>query len=50
MLKQEPAVADYTSTIGLNFIDNYSQSNAAFIIVSLKAFDDREALGNRRRR
>jgi hydrophobe/amphiphile efflux-1 (HAE1) family protein len=42
ILKQEPAVADYTSTIGLNFIDNYSQSNAAFIIVSLKPFEDRE--------
>ena len=42
VLKQEHAVADYTSTIGLNFIDNYSQSNAAFIIVSLKPFEDRE--------
>jgi hydrophobe/amphiphile efflux-1 (HAE1) family protein len=41
LLKQEPAVADYTSTIGLNFIDNYSQSNAAFIIVSLKPFEHR---------
>ena len=41
-LKQEHAVADYTSTIGLNFIDNYSQSNAAFIIVSLKPFEERE--------
>jgi hydrophobe/amphiphile efflux-1 (HAE1) family protein len=42
VLKQEHAVADYSSTIGLNFIDNYSQSNAAFIIVSLKPFEDRE--------
>jgi hydrophobe/amphiphile efflux-1 (HAE1) family protein len=41
VLKQEPAVADYSSTIGLNFIDNYSQSNAAFIIVSLKPFEER---------
>ena len=42
VLKQEPAVADYSSTIGLNFIDNYSQSNAAFIIVSLKSFEERK--------
>jgi len=41
VLKQEPAVADYTATIGLNFIDNYSQSNAAFLIVSLKPFEER---------
>jgi hydrophobe/amphiphile efflux-1 (HAE1) family protein len=41
VLKQEPAVEDYSATIGLNFIDNYSQSNAAFLIVSLKPFEDR---------
>jgi hydrophobe/amphiphile efflux-1 (HAE1) family protein len=41
VLKQEPAIADYSATIGLNFIDNYSQSNAAFFIVSLKPFDER---------
>jgi hydrophobe/amphiphile efflux-1 (HAE1) family protein len=41
VLKQESAVADYSSTIGLNFIDNYSQPNAAFLIVSLKPFEDR---------
>ncbi|MFL5252798.1 MAG: efflux RND transporter permease subunit [Rhodopila sp.] len=41
VLKQESAVADYTATIGLNFIDNYSQSNAAFLIVSLKPFEER---------
>ncbi len=41
IIKQEPAVADYSATIGLNFIDNYSQSNAAFLIVSLKPFEDR---------
>ena len=28
---------DITSVVGLNFIDNYSQSNAAFIVVTLKA-------------
>src|ERR1700761_4976358 len=37
ILKQEPAIADYSATIGLNFIDNYSQPNAAFFIVSLRA-------------
>ena len=41
IVKQEDAVADYTATIGLNFIDNYSQPNAAFLIVSLKPFDQR---------
>jgi len=41
ILKQESAVEDYSATIGLNFIDNYSQANAAFLIVSLKAFEER---------
>ncbi len=41
ILKQETAVADYSATIGLNFIDNYSQPNAAFLIVSLKPFEER---------
>jgi hydrophobe/amphiphile efflux-1 (HAE1) family protein len=41
VLKQEPAIADYTATIGLNFVDNYSQPNAAFLIVSLKPFSER---------
>ncbi len=41
VLKREHAIQDYSATIGLNFIDNYSQSNAAFLIVSLKPFDDR---------
>lgn len=45
VLKKEPAVADYSATIGLNFIDNYSQSNAAFLIVSLKPFDERTSPG-----
>ena len=34
ILKQEHAIADYSATIGLNFIDNYSQANAAFLIVA----------------
>jgi len=42
ILKKEDAVADYTSIIGLNFIDNYSQPNAAFIVVTLKPFEDRK--------
>jgi len=41
ILKQEHAIEDYSATIGLNFIDNYSQPNAAFLIVSLKPFEDR---------
>jgi hydrophobe/amphiphile efflux-1 (HAE1) family protein len=41
ILKQETAISDYSATIGLNFIDNYSQPNAAFLIVSLKAFEER---------
>jgi multidrug efflux pump subunit AcrB len=43
ILKQEHAIADYSATIGLNFIDNYSQSNGAFLIVSLKPFEERRA-------
>jgi len=42
ILKQEEAIADYTSVIGLNFIDNYSASNAAFSVVTLKPFDERK--------
>ncbi|NIX77325.1 efflux RND transporter permease subunit [Microvirga terricola] len=41
VLKEEEAVADYTSVIGLNFIDNYSQANAAFIVVTMKPFEER---------
>ena len=44
ILKQEHAIADYSATIGLNFIDNYSQPNAAFLIVSLKPFEERRSL------
>jgi len=43
ILAQEKAVADYTSIIGLNFIDNYSQSNAAFLVVMLKPYEERTA-------
>jgi hydrophobe/amphiphile efflux-1 (HAE1) family protein len=41
ILKQESVVEDYSSTIGLNFIDNYAQPNSAFVIVSLKPFEQR---------
>ncbi|HWB49819.1 MAG TPA: multidrug efflux RND transporter permease subunit [Stellaceae bacterium] len=41
-LKGEEAIADYTSVVGLNFIDNYSQPNAGFIVVTLKPFDERK--------
>jgi hydrophobe/amphiphile efflux-1 (HAE1) family protein len=49
ILKQEAAISDYTSVVGLNFIDSYSQSNSAFIVVTLKPFDERKdrALGVR---
>src|SRR5215204_2549114 len=42
ILKKEEAIADYTSVVGLNFIDNYSQSNAAFLVVTLKPFEERK--------
>ncbi len=42
VLKEEHAVEDITSVVGLNFIDNYSQSNAAFIVVTLKPFEERK--------
>jgi len=42
ILRAEPAVQDVTSVIGLNFIDNYSESNSAFIVVTLKPFDERK--------
>lgn len=47
IVKDDPAVGDYTSVVGLNFIDNYAQSNAAFMILTLKPFEERKdpALG-----
>ena len=42
ILRKEAAVEDVTSVIGLNFIDNYSQPNAAFMVVTLKPFEDRK--------
>ena len=42
IVKDEKAVEDYISVIGLNFIDNYSAPNAAFMVVTLKPFEDRK--------
>jgi hydrophobe/amphiphile efflux-1 (HAE1) family protein len=42
ILQDERAVQDFTSIIGLNFIDNYSASNAAFMVVTLKPFEERK--------
>jgi hydrophobe/amphiphile efflux-1 (HAE1) family protein len=43
LLSQEKAIANYTSITGLNFIDNYSQANSAFLVVTLKPFEERSA-------
>jgi hydrophobe/amphiphile efflux-1 (HAE1) family protein len=42
ILKEEPAAADVTSVVGLNFIDLYSQPNAAFLAVTFKPFAERK--------
>jgi hydrophobe/amphiphile efflux-1 (HAE1) family protein len=42
IVMKEEAVADFLSVVGLNFIDNYSQSNAAFMVVTLKPFEERK--------
>jgi multidrug efflux pump subunit AcrB len=41
ILRDEKEVEDITSVVGLNYIDNYSQSNAAFMVVTLKPFEER---------
>ena len=46
ILAHEEAIEDYTSIIGLNFIDNYSQPNSAFFVVTLKPFEERTARGD----
>ena len=43
MVKEDPAVAEYTSIIGLNFIDNYSAPNAGFMVVTFKPFEERKS-------
>ena len=42
ILREDKAVEDVTSVIGLNFIDNYSQPNAGFLVVTLKPFEERK--------
>jgi hydrophobe/amphiphile efflux-1 (HAE1) family protein len=42
ILKKEEVIADFLSVVGLNFIDNYSQPNAAFMVVTLKPFEERK--------
>jgi hydrophobe/amphiphile efflux-1 (HAE1) family protein len=42
VLREEKAVQDVTSVVGLNFIDNYSQPNAGFLVVTLKPFEERK--------
>jgi multidrug efflux pump subunit AcrB len=42
VVREEEVVEDITSVIGLNFIDSYSQSNAAFMVVTLKPFEERK--------
>ena len=39
---KESAIADVSSIIGLNFVDNYSQPNSGFLVVTLKNFEERE--------
>jgi hydrophobe/amphiphile efflux-1 (HAE1) family protein len=43
ILKKERAIADVSSIIGLNFVDNYSQPNSGFLVVTLKNFEERTA-------
>ena len=45
ILQTEPSVENISSIAGINFVDNYSQPNAAFLIVSLKPFEDRNGPG-----
>src|SRR5579871_677227 len=45
IIKKDPAVDEYTSVIGLNFIDNYSQPNAGFMVVTFKPFEERHGKG-----
>jgi hydrophobe/amphiphile efflux-1 (HAE1) family protein len=42
-LKKESSIADVSSIIGLNFVDNYSQPNSGFLIITLRNFEERKA-------
>ena len=48
ILREDKAVEDVTSVVGLNFIDNYSQPNAGFLVVSFKPFEERKEFCSRR--
>ena len=37
-----PQVQDTVSVIGYSFLDSYSPSNSAFVVVTLKPFEDRK--------
>ena len=41
ILRGEDVIEDFSTVLGLNFLDNFSQSNAAFVIVTLKPFEER---------
>jgi hydrophobic/amphiphilic exporter-1 (mainly G- bacteria), HAE1 family len=45
ILAETPGVSDFTATVGYNFLDGASQSNAAFFIVTLDPFAEREEPG-----
>ena len=45
ILAEEPSIASVTTVLGLNFIDSFSQPNAAFAVVSLKPFVERTGAG-----
>jgi hydrophobe/amphiphile efflux-1 (HAE1) family protein len=42
IVQKESAVADLSSIIGLNFIDNFSQASSGFLIATLRGFDERK--------
>ena len=41
ILKSMPQVQDTVSVIGFSFLDSFSPSNSAFVVVTLKPFEDR---------
>jgi hydrophobic/amphiphilic exporter-1 (mainly G- bacteria), HAE1 family len=43
LIGQTPGVADVTSIVGFSLLSNLSQSNSAFLIVTLKPFDERSS-------
>lgn len=45
VLTEVPGVDNFSSVTGFNFIDSLNQSNAAFFVVTLKPWDEREGPG-----